>query len=120
MQKDCLEQSLPMCNGDSGRPALPSHLHFRVQWDSSNPLILAMQKKPLTGLLFYGGEGGIRTHGGLPLAGFQDRFIRPSSDTSPVTYVVRGIEFVIYSDYITLHSLLWHTIEGCAGYPSPK
>jgi len=24
-----------------------------------------------------GGEGGIRTHGGLPLDGFQDRSIRP-------------------------------------------
>ncbi len=32
----------------------------------------------------YGGQGGIRTHGGMTLAGFQDQCIQPSSATCPL------------------------------------
>ena len=32
----------------------------------------------MDGFVMFGGEGGIRTHGRLPYAGFQDRFFRPA------------------------------------------
>ena len=36
-------------------------------------------------LAFYGGEGGIRTHGGLHLAGFQDQSLKPLDHLSEST-----------------------------------
>ena len=37
----------------------------------------------------YGGEGGIRTHGRLPYAGFQDRYFRPAQ--SPLQIAQNGL-----------------------------
>jgi hypothetical protein len=53
----------------------------------SNPLLVVEGSSTCNGsgaIFVFGGEGGIRTHGGLPLNGFQDRRFRPLSHLSVV------------------------------------
>ena len=51
-------------------------------------------------VLKFGGESGIRTHGGFPLGGFQDRCHRPLSHLSQN-------HFLFFSPWGRSH-LLWH------------
>ena len=45
----------------------------------------------------FGGEGGIRTHGRLPYAGFQDRYFRPAQSPllKAAQYTVRKSNFPV-------------------------
>ena len=45
----------------------------------------------------FGGEGGIRTHGRLPYAGFQDRYFRPAQSPllKAAQYTVRKANFPV-------------------------
>ena len=57
-QKDCLEQSLPMCIG-----ILTFKSTFTIQ----------IKKGPKGPFYYFGGERGIRTPGRFPVNGFQAR-----------------------------------------------
>ncbi len=78
-------------------PWAARHLHIRAQWDSHpagfspppRPEIVTGRYGPAT---FYGGEGGIRTPGRLPVNGFQDRRLQPLGHLS-VLYLARYFNF---------------------------
>ena len=61
------------------------------------------------GIIFYGGESGIRTHGELPHAGFQDRYLQPLGHLSiKVEYIISrdGPIYILKTDSIIGQNIL--------------